>query len=153
MGGTPVLLVRLLASGGKSGGGEIGHKEKVRLLSEVDGVLFSSRWNEAFGLVMIEALACGTSVVAFRRGSVPEIIQDGVNGFIVDSVNEMAKAVKKVGIISPAKCRKSVEKRFSIERMVNEYENLFKKLVYENGDIFRRSGGNSQYNQTASPSL
>ena len=77
---------------------------------------------------MIEALACGTPVVAFRRGSVPEIIQDGVNGFIVDNVDEMVEAVKKVAMISPAKCRESVEKRFSVERMIDEYEDLFNKI-------------------------
>ena len=80
-------------------------------------------------MVMVEALACGTPVIAFRRGSVPEIIQDGVNGFIVDNIDEMAEAVKKIAIISPARCRDSVEKRFSVERMVNEYENLFKKVA------------------------
>lgn len=60
---------------------------------------------------------------------VPEIIQDGVNGFIVDNINEMAKAVRKTEIISSEKCRESVEKRFSVERMVDEYENLFKKIA------------------------
>lgn len=78
---------------------------------------------------MIEALACGTPVIAFRRGSVPEIIKDGVNGFIVDNVDEMAGAVEKIKQISPANCGSSVIKRFSVERMVNEYEDLFKKIV------------------------
>ncbi|MDP2709146.1 MAG: glycosyltransferase [bacterium] len=86
-------------------------------------------WEEPFGLVMIEALACGTPVIAFRRGSVPEIIKDGVNGFIVDNVDEMAGAVEKIKQISPANCGSSVIKRFSVERMVNEYEDLFKKIV------------------------
>lgn len=78
---------------------------------------------------MIEALACGTPVIAFKRGSVPEIIQDGVNGFVVDNVDEMAEALEKVDTISAEKCRESVEKRFSVERMVGEYEAVFEKLA------------------------
>ena len=77
---------------------------------------------------MAEALACGTPVIAFRRGSVPEIIQNGVNGFIVDNVDEMVEAVGKTETISAEKCRESVEGRFSVERMVDEYENVFKTI-------------------------
>jgi glycosyltransferase involved in cell wall biosynthesis len=106
--------------------GEADFPGKVAYLKKARCFLFPILWEEPFGLVMVEALACGTPVVAFRRGSVPEIIQDGVNGFIVDNIDEMAEAVGKVAMISPAKCRESVEKRFSVERMVNEYENLFK---------------------------
>ena len=109
--------------------GEADFPGKVAYLKKARCLLFPILWEEPFGLVMVEALACGTPVVAFRRGSVPEIIQDGINGFIVDNIDEMAEAVKKVGMISPAKCRDSVEKRFSVERMVNEYENLFKKIA------------------------
>lgn len=109
--------------------GEADFSRKVAYLKKARCLLFPILWEEPFGLVMVEALACGTPVVAFRRGSVPEIIQDGINGFIVDNINEMAKAVKKVEMISPAKCRDSVEKRFSVERLVNEYENLFKKIA------------------------
>lgn len=109
--------------------GEADFSGKVAYLKKARCLLFPILWEEPFGLVMVEALACGTPVIAFRRGSVPEIIQDGVNGFIVDNIDEMAEAVKKVAIISPARCRDSVEKRFSVERMVNEYENLFKNIA------------------------
>jgi glycosyltransferase involved in cell wall biosynthesis len=109
--------------------GEADFSGKVAYLKKAYCLLFPILWEEPFGLVMIEALACGTPVIAFRRGSVPEIIQDGVNGFVVENISEMAEAVKKVAIISPVKCRDSVKKRFSVERMVNEYENLFKKIA------------------------
>lgn len=109
--------------------GEADFSGKVAYLKKARSLLFPIQWEEPFGLVMVEALACGTPVIAFRRGSVPEIIQDGINGFIVDNVDEMAEAVKKVAIISPVECRDSVEKHFSVERMVNEYEDLFKNIA------------------------
>jgi len=109
--------------------GEADFPGKVAYLKKAHCLLFPILWEEPFGLVMIEALACGTPVIAFRRGSVPEIIKDGVNGFIVDNVDEMAGAVEKIKQISPANCRSSVIKRFSVERMVNEYEDLFKKTA------------------------
>lgn len=109
--------------------GSVDFAKKIEYLKKARCLLFPILWEEPFGLVMIEALACGTPVVAFRRGSVPEIIQDGVNGFIVDNIDEMAEAVRKIEMISPAKCRDSVEKRFSVERMVDEYETLFKKIA------------------------
>ena len=108
--------------------GELNFSAKVEYLKKASCLLFPISWEEPFGLVMIEALACGTPVIAFRRGSVPEIIKDGVNGYIVDTVNAMAKAVLDVSKISPRACRESVESRFTIDRMVSEYENLFKMM-------------------------
>ena len=108
--------------------GEADFAGKTEYLKKAKCLLFPILWEEPFGLVMVEALACGTPVVAFRRGSVPEIIQDGVSGFIVDNVNEMAEAVGKTETISAEKCRESVEGRFSVERMVDEYENVFEKI-------------------------
>jgi glycosyltransferase involved in cell wall biosynthesis len=109
--------------------GEADFPGKVAYLKKARCLLFPILWEEPFGLVMIEALACGTPVIAFRRGSVPEIIQDGVNGFIVANIAEMAEAVKKIDMISPTKCRESVAKRFLVKRMADEYEDLFKKLA------------------------
>jgi glycosyltransferase involved in cell wall biosynthesis len=77
---------------------------------------------------MTEAMACGTPVIAFRRGSVPEVVADGETGFIVDTVEEMAAAVKRVGEIDRAACRRRVEERFSTERMVDGYEALFSRI-------------------------
>lgn len=102
---------------------------KIEYLKKAKCLIFPILWEEPFGLVMIEALACGTPVIAFRRGSVPEIIQDGINGFIVDNVDEMSAAVEKIETISPLKCRESVENRFTVEHMVDEYEKLFEKVI------------------------
>ena len=108
--------------------GEAGFSEKIELLKKARCLLFPIQWEEPFGLVMIEALACGTPVVAFRRGSVPEIIQNEFNGYVVDNLDAMAQAVKLCDKISPYDCRKTVEKRFSAERMVDDYEAVFKEL-------------------------
>lgn len=109
--------------------GEVDFEGKVEYLKKARCLLFPILWEEPFGLVMTEALACGTPVIAFRRGSVPEIITEGVSGYIVDTVEEMIDAVKKVESISPIECRKSIEGRFSIDRMVDEYEGLFQKIA------------------------
>lgn len=112
--------------------GEADFAGKTEYLKKAKCLLFPILWEEPFGLVMVEALACGTPVVAFRRGSVPEIIQDGVSGFIVDNVDEMTEAVGKTETISAEKCRESVEKRFSVERMVDEYESAFEEIAVKN---------------------
>lgn len=109
--------------------GSLDFTKKIEYFKKARCLLFPILWEEPFGLVMIEALACGTPVIAFRRGSVPEIIEDGVNGFIVENVDEMVEAVKKTETISAEKCRESVEKRFSVSRMVGEYEAVFEKIA------------------------
>lgn len=109
--------------------GEVDFGEKIEYLAKARALLFPILWEEPFGLVVIEALACGTPVIAFRRGSVPEIIQDGINGCIVDTVDEMVRAVNKITSISPLRCRKSVEEKFSAGRMISEYEELFQKIA------------------------
>lgn len=109
--------------------GEVNFEQKVDYLKKAKCLLFPIKWEEPFGLVMIEALACGTPVVAFNRGSVPEIIQDDANGFIVENTNEMADAIGKVETISAEKCRASVEEGFSVKKMVDEYEALFEKII------------------------
>ena len=78
---------------------------------------------------MIEAMACGTPVIAFRQGSVPEVIDDGVTGFVVDDVAEAAAAVKRLGEIDRARVRATFERRFTAERMVDDYLELYKSLV------------------------
>lgn len=112
--------------------GEADFTGKLEYLKKARCLLFPILWEEPFGLVMIEALACGTPVLAFRRGSVPEIIQDGVNGFIVGNVAKMVQAVGKVDMLSARKCRESVGKKFSVERMVDEYEKLYQEMLGEN---------------------
>ncbi|MFS8866511.1 glycosyltransferase, partial [Synechococcus sp. H55.9] len=111
--------------------GEITEQEKSEFLGKAYAVLFPIRWPEPFGLVMIEAMACGTPVIATRFGSVPEVMADRRSGFIVDSVEEAVEAVEKVGSLDRAGVRQVFEERFSVERMVSEYEALYNQLVNE----------------------
>jgi glycosyltransferase involved in cell wall biosynthesis len=109
--------------------GEIGGDEKGEFLGNAAALIFPIAWPEPFGLVMIEALACGTPVVAYRRGSVPEVIKDGVTGFIVDGPDEAVNALKKLGAIDRKACRKHFERHFSAERMARDYVAIFERLV------------------------
>jgi glycosyltransferase involved in cell wall biosynthesis len=109
--------------------GEIGHDEKNDFLGNAAAFLFPIQWPEPFGIVMIEALACGTPVIAYRRGSVPEVLDDGVTGFIVDDVDGAVDASEKLEQIDRRACRKHFERHFSDERMAAEYLAIYKKLV------------------------
>ena len=86
-------------------------------------------WEEPFGLVMTESMATGTPVIAFRKGSAPEVVVHGKTGFIVDTVEEMAEATKKIDRIDRRACRKHVEEQFSIRQMVDGYENAFLRIA------------------------
>jgi glycosyltransferase involved in cell wall biosynthesis len=101
--------------------GEVTHEEKVDLLQNARATLFPIRWEEPFGLVMIESMACGTPVIATRWGAVPEVIADGRSGIIVADHTEMAAALPKADALEPLECRRYVEERFSAERMVGDY--------------------------------
>jgi glycosyltransferase involved in cell wall biosynthesis len=101
--------------------GEIGERDKQEFLAGAYALMFLIDWPEPFGLAMIEALACGTPVIAFRRGSVPEIIDQGVTGFIANSVDEAVEAIPRVAKLNRADCRKAVDRRFSSYRMANDY--------------------------------
>lgn len=109
--------------------GEVYFNQKIEYLKNAFCLLFPIKWDEPFGLVLIEAMACGTPVVAFDRGSVNEIVEDGVTGFVVTNVDQAAQAIGKIGQIDRAKCRERVEKHFSLEIMLNTYEQLYKKLL------------------------
>lgn len=110
---------------------EISEQEKSELLGKAYAVLFPIRWPEPFGLVMIESMACGTPVIATRFGSVPEVMVDGETGFIVNSVAEAVAAVAKVGSLSRQRVRQVFEERFSVARMVDAYEAIYRQLVAE----------------------
>ncbi|MGH6914903.1 MAG: glycosyltransferase family 4 protein, partial [Geminicoccales bacterium] len=101
--------------------GEIGEAEKAAFLSGARAVLFPIDWPEPFGLVMIEAMACGTPVIAYRCGSVPEVVEDGVTGYIVDSIEGAVAAVDRLGALDRALIRRRFEDRFSAERMARDY--------------------------------
>ncbi|MBU1121209.1 MAG: glycosyltransferase family 4 protein [Candidatus Omnitrophota bacterium] len=107
------------------------HTRKQLLYSNATCLLFPIDWEEPFGLIMLEALACGTPVVAFNRGSVPEIIVNGKIGFGVDSFEEFLKAIIAVENLDPWECRTYVEEFFSVEKMTDQYELLYKKLMRE----------------------
>ncbi len=109
--------------------GEIGDQEKNEFLGKAYALLFPIDWPEPFGLVMIEAMACGTPVIAWRCGSVPEIIEEGINGFIVNSMDEAVKAVEKVKDLNRILCRKAFERRFTAKRMAQDYLRLYQDLV------------------------
>ncbi|MEX0816466.1 MAG: glycosyltransferase family 4 protein [Gaiellales bacterium] len=118
--------------------GEVSHAEKVDLLQNARVTLFPIKWEEPFGLVMIESMACGTPVIATRRGAVPEVIEDGRTGIIVDDHKEMPGALEAADKIDPLECRRYVEERFSADRMVADYEAAY--LGFLNASAFRRSG-------------
>ncbi len=109
--------------------GEIGGPEKDEFLGNALALLLPIDWPEPFGLVMIEALACGTPVIAFRCGSVPEIIEDGMTGFIVESVEEAVKAVDKIPHLDRRECREVFERRFTASRMAENYVAVFEQLL------------------------
>ena len=109
--------------------GHVPHEETLRLFQNASAFLMPIQWEEPFGLTMTEAMACGTPVIALKRGSVPEIIDDGKTGFITTSVEEMAAAVQKIDTIDPRVCRETAIERFSIEAMIDGYEHTFSKLI------------------------
>jgi glycosyltransferase involved in cell wall biosynthesis len=109
--------------------GEVSHAEKVDLLQNARATLFPIEWAEPFGLVMIESMACGTPVIATRHGAVPEVIDDGRTGVIVDDHKEMPAALERADQLDPLDCRRYVEERFSKERMVADYEAAYEKAV------------------------
>jgi glycosyltransferase involved in cell wall biosynthesis len=109
--------------------GEVEHDEKLRLLAGARATLFPIRWNEPFGLVMIESLACGTPVLAFPEGAAPEVIEDGVTGFLCKDDAELASAISKVDAIDRAQCRAAVEGPFSMDRMVRDHVQFFEEIL------------------------
>jgi glycosyltransferase involved in cell wall biosynthesis len=109
--------------------GEVGGDNKDAFLGGAYALLFPIDWPEPFGLVMIEAMACGTPVIAYPRGSVPEVLEDGVTGWIVESIEEAVSAVARVPALSRARCRQVFEERFSAFRMAQDYLRIYKELL------------------------
>ena len=107
--------------------GEIGGRDKDLLLGHAKALLFPIEWEEPFGLVMIEALACGTPVIAYRRGAVSEIIRDGIEGFIVNSIPESIAAITRLGEFSRERCRERFERNFWVEQMAAGYLALYEQ--------------------------
>ncbi|WP_240186731.1 glycosyltransferase family 4 protein [Pedobacter namyangjuensis] len=109
--------------------GAVNDKQKKLLLGNAIAFLMPIKWNEPFGIVMAEAMACGTPVIAFNRGSVPEVVNHGLNGFRCNTVAEMVELVGKVNLLSREAVRKDFEERFSAEVIINQYLNLYKQLT------------------------
>ena len=109
--------------------GEVDAAGKRELYAEAACLLFPIRWPEPFGMVMIEAMACGTPVVALRSGSVPEVVADGTTGIICDSPDELPAAVAKVDRLRPADCREHVARRFDLSVMAAEYEQVYEQVL------------------------
>ena len=113
-------------------------EEKKKLLARASALVFPIQWDEPFGIVMVEAMACGTPVIAWRCGSVPEVMADGVTGFVVEGVDEAAAAVARVGALDRRKCRAVFEERFSARRMARDYLAVYRRL------LARKAGGNGR---------
>ena len=109
--------------------GEIGPEHKTEFLGKARALLFPIDWSEPFGLVMIESMACGTPVIAYGSGSVPEVVADGVSGFIVNSIDESVAAVARLDELDRRKVRQSFEERFTVERMARDYVEVYERLI------------------------
>lgn len=110
--------------------GEADLATKNEFLGNSLAMLFPIQWNEPFGLVMIEAMACGTPVIALRRGSVPEVVRDGVSGYVCKDIDEMAKRIRNLSI-SPSVVRRYVQQEFSVNVMVKKYIDLYSEILIE----------------------
>ncbi|MDF2459275.1 MAG: putative Glycosyl transferase, group 1 [Nitrospira sp.] len=109
--------------------GEISDAEKDDFVGNALALVCPYDWPEPFGLVLIEALACGTPVLAYRRGSIPEVIDDGITGFVCENLSEMVAAVERLGEIDRRRCRTSFEHRFTADRMARDYVALYERLI------------------------
>jgi glycosyltransferase involved in cell wall biosynthesis len=114
--------------------GEVGGRRKVELFARAKALLMPIRWPEPFGMVMVEALATGTPVIAFPEGSAPEIVEDGRSGFLVEDEEEMAAAVQRVASIDPWDCRESAQ-RFDCDRVAAEYEEVYRQAARSPVDL------------------
>ena len=109
--------------------GEVNERQKQEFLGNAIAVLFPIDWPEPFGLVMIEEMACGTPLIPWRRGSVPEIIEDGVTGFIVENEDEAVDAIERIPDLDRRRVRAAFERRFTARRMAESYRRSFQRLL------------------------
>jgi glycosyltransferase involved in cell wall biosynthesis len=104
-------------------------EEKKKLLARASCLVFPIQWDEPFGIVMVEAMACGTPVVALRAGSVPEVVADGLTGYICDRPGELPAAIQRAGALDPEACRRHVVERFDVPDMVHGYETVYRRAI------------------------
>jgi len=119
--------------------GSVGPERRNQVLGNAMALLHPINFNEPFGLSVVEAMACGTPVIAFNKGSMPEIISPGVNGFLEKDVDSALEAVKRLGEIDRRRCRKTVEERFTQEIMVNNYINVYRTVLNTEADRVKLS--------------
>ena len=130
--------------------GYLEQEQLVRYYQKAEALLMPIQWEEPFGLTMVEAMACGTPVIALHRGSVPEIVKHGETGFVVHSIADMAEAVGHIPEISRAACRKHVEENFNLEKMVDGYEATFEKVLRSRRKVLNRTFVKTQLRRGAS---
>jgi len=118
--------------------GEVGDDGKRELYTGARALLMPIRWAEPFGLVMVEAMACGTPVIAFAEGSAPEVVIDGETGFVVEDEAAMASAVGRLDEIDRGRCRASVQERFDVPLVVERYERVYERVSRRSGRFTRR---------------
>jgi len=109
--------------------GEISQRELSGFYGQALACLYPIKWEEPFGLIMVESMACGTPVIVFDKGSAKEVVEDGKTGFVVKNIKEAVEAIKKIGQIDRSACRKRVEKLFSYQRMVSDYEKVYQEIL------------------------
>jgi glycosyltransferase involved in cell wall biosynthesis len=109
--------------------GWVGFDDKIDLLGRAGCLLFPAQWHEPFGLVVVEAMACGTPVVALRRGAAPELVSDGMTGVVCESPDDLPQAIATAARLDPLACRAHVEASFTAERMVQRYEELYQRVA------------------------
>jgi glycosyltransferase involved in cell wall biosynthesis len=124
--------------------GEIDERQKAAFLGNARALLFPIDWPEPFGLVMIEAMACGTPVIAFRCGSVPEVIEDGVSGFIVEDTQQAVEAVPHLGELNRLLVRRAFEQRFTVDAMARAYLKVYRDLPGTHTGTFANRPANGQ---------
>ena len=134
------VIKPMLSGGGVEMIGEINEAQKPEFLSGAHALLMPIDWPEPFGLVMIEAMACGTPVIAINRGSVPEVIDDGVSGFIVEDEISSVAAVERLDTLSRPAIRAQFEKRFTARRMAEDYVKVYRSMARDSRSKFRVIG-------------
>lgn len=123
------ILPRILSNPRITFSGALSGKKKIKFISEAKALLFPITWEEPFGMAVIEALACGTPVIAMNRGAMPEIIEHGVNGFLAENEDEFAEYMERINEINPADCRESVIRKFSSDKMALDYIDRYKEAI------------------------
>ena len=132
--------------------GEIGHDDKADFLGNAEALLFPIEWSEPFGLVLIEALACGTPVIAHPYGSVPEIVPDGVGGFLFDDIDQAVEAVSRIGELDRRDCRRHFELNFTDDRMARDYLKIYQTLIHSTSATISVEEGALNWMEAKSPS-